>query len=89
MREQTADDAVLALHRVEVAVAVAASDRHPRDEVVDDEVVEDDDTGPAAQGVDDPRVRLGVVPDVVQRDVGAARRALGPATDDRHVHSAS
>ena len=43
MAEQAADDAALALHRVEVAVAVAAADREPGDEVVEDEVVQDDD----------------------------------------------
>ena len=43
VREQPADDAVLALHRVEVAVAVASPDGHVRDQVVDDEVVEDDE----------------------------------------------
>ena len=41
--EQAADDAALALHRVEIAVAVAPADRQPRDEVVQDEVVQDDD----------------------------------------------
>ena len=85
VRKEPADDAVLALHQVEVAVAVPASDRHPRDEVVEDEVVEDDDTGPLAQAVDDPGVRVGVVPDVVERDVGAPRRRLPPAADDRDV----
>ena len=70
------DDSVLALHRVEVAVAVAAADRHPGDEVVDDEVVQDDDARPPAQRVDDPGVSVGVVADVVERGVGAARSAL-------------
>ena len=79
MAEQAADDAVLALHRVEVAVPVAAADRHPGDEVVEDEVVEDDDAGSAAQRVDDPAVRVRVVADVVERDVApAARGRLRP-----------
>ena len=85
VREQPADDSVLALHRVEVAVAVATADRHPGDEVVDDEVVQDDDTRPPAQRVDDPGVSVGVVADVVERRVGAARSALAPLLDDRHV----
>ena len=60
VREQAADDTVLELHRVEVAVAVAPADGHPGDEVVDDEVVQDDDARPAAQRVDDPaRARPG------------------------------
>ena len=45
MREQPADHSVLALHRVEIAVAVSSADRHPGDEVMDDEVVQDDDSG--------------------------------------------
>ena len=73
--EQPADDAALALHRVEVAVAVAPADRQPGDEVVEDELVQDDDARPLAQRVDDPAVRVRVVADVVEREVGAARRA--------------
>ena len=87
MAEQAPDDAALALHRVEVAVAVAASDRQPGDEVVEHEVVQDDDTGPAAQRVDDPAVRVGVVADVVEREVGAARRPRAPAPDDLDVEA--
>ena len=60
--EQPADDAGLALHRVEVAVAVAAADRQAGDEVVEHEVVEDDDAGAAAQRIDDPAVRSGSLP---------------------------
>ena len=80
--EQAADDAALALHRVEVAVAVAAADREPGDEVVEDEVVEDDDAGRAAQRLDDPAVRVRVVADVVDAEVGSARRLLRPALHD-------
>ena len=43
VREQAAGEAGVALHRVEVAVAVAAAERDAGDEVVEDEVVEDDD----------------------------------------------
>ena len=85
VREQASDDTVVALHRVEVAVPVATPDRHPGDEVVQHEVVEDDDAGTAAQRVDDPRVRVGVVPDVVEAEVGAARRALPPARAARRA----
>ena len=66
MAEQPPDDAALALHRVEVAVAVAAPDREARDEVVEHEVVQDDDARAAAQRVHDPAVRVRVVPDVVE-----------------------
>ena len=72
--EQAADDAAFPLHRVEVAVAVAAADRQPCDEMVEDEVVEDDDARPLPKRLDDPAVRLRVVADVVERNVGAAAR---------------
>ena len=73
-------DAVLALHEVEVGVAIAAGQRHPGDEVVEDEVVQDDDAGTLAQGVDDPGVRARIVPDVVERHVvPAGRHASGRA----------
>src|SRR5262245_28116083 len=43
--EQPADDAALALHRVQVPVTVTPADRHPGDEMVEHEVVEDDHSG--------------------------------------------
>ena len=80
MCEKASDDAVLALHRVEVAVAVSPADGHPRDEVVDDEVVQDDDARLPAERVDDPRVGVRVVPDVVERARRCrAVRAFAPA----------
>jgi hypothetical protein len=78
MREQASDDAVLALHRVEVAVPVPPADCHAGDEVVEHEVVEDDHARSAAECIDDPGVRVGVVPDVVERHVTPAWRALAP-----------
>jgi len=41
---------------------------------MEDEVVEDDDSGPAFQRVDDPTVRLRIVPDVVEGNVGGDGR---------------
>ncbi len=80
VREQSSDDAVLALHEVEVRVPGPADRRvMPDDEVVEHEVVENDDAGLATQRVDDPRVRVRIVPDVVERDVRAAGRPLRPA----------
>ena len=76
---------MLALHRVEVPVAVASSDGDAGDEVVQHEVVEDDDAGSAAQRVEDPAVRVGVVADVVDGEVGSARRAFRTALDDVDV----
>ena len=43
--------------------------------------MQDDDAGPLAQRVDDPAVRVGVVADVVERDVGGGR-ALARLGDD-------
>src|SRR5205823_2427850 len=60
------------------------------DEVVEHEVVEDYDHRPLAQRLDDPAVRVGVVADVVEADVGVARRAAGhdlevdPLRERRH-----
>ena len=49
--------------------------------MVDDEVVQDDDAWPPTQRVDDPRVRVGVVADVVERDV---RISDGPGSSGAH-----
>ena len=76
------DDAGVALHRVQVAIGVAAAERHSGDEVMQDEVVEDDDAWPPPQRVDDPAVRVGVVSDVVERDVRPARRPPRSTSDD-------
>ena len=62
-------DAELALHRIEVAAAVAAADRDAGDQVVQHVFVQDDHTGTFVQCVDDPPVRIRVVADVVERDV--------------------
>ena len=76
MGEEPADDPVLPLHRVEVAVAVAPPDRDARDEMVEHEVVEDDEPRRPAKSVEDPAVRVGVVAYVVNGEVDTARRAL-------------
>jgi hypothetical protein len=83
--EQPPDQPVLAFHRREVAGRVAAGERQPDDQVVEHEVVEDDDPGPLAQCVDDPAVRLGVVADVVERDVGCRVPATAAGYGDDHV----
>ena len=46
--EHAAGHARLAFHRGEIGMAVVPPHRHPRDEVVDDEVVHDDDARPPA-----------------------------------------
>ena len=66
-------------------MAVASSDGDAGDEVVQHEVVEDDDAGSAAQRVEDPAVRVGVVANVVDGEVRFARRALRTALDDVDV----
>jgi len=74
---------VAALHRVQVAVPVAAADRQAGDEVVQDEVVQDDDARLLAERVHDPAVRVRVVADVVEADVDVARpKATAPADRD-------
>ena len=85
MRQQATGDAGVALHRGEVTVAVLAADRQSGDEVMEDEVVEDDHPGPAPQGVHDPAVRLRVVADVVERDVGGNGPRPAPP-HDRDLH---
>jgi hypothetical protein len=85
MGEQPADHAVLTLHRVEVAVAVAAADRHAGDEMVEDEVVEHDEAGRPPEGVEDPAMGIRVVADMVNGEVDTAWRPLRPALDDRDI----
>ena len=83
MAEQAPDDAALALHRVQVAVPVAAADREAGNEVVEDEVVQDDDAGPLPQRLDDPAVRVRVVADVVEVDVDVTQtQQAAPADRD-------
>ena len=82
MGEQAADDTMTPLHRVEVAVPVAAADGHAGDEVVQDEVVEHDEPRRPPERVEDPTVRVGVVADVVDGEIGAARRSLRAALHD-------
>src|SRR6202008_2669869 len=67
--EQAADEAALALHRGEIAGGVAAGKGQTDDEVVEDVVVQDDDTGTAAERLDDPTVCFRVVADVVEGDI--------------------
>ena len=93
-RQELVDDAVgehppdrsgLTLHRVQVAGSVTAAQRHTGDEVVEDEIVQDDYAGPAAESLDDPAVRLGVVADVVERDVGTPAAPTRPTPNDVDV----
>ena len=79
--QQPPDDPALALHCVEVAVPVAAADRETGDEMVEDEVVEDDDARCPAQRLDDPAVSVGIVADVVNTEIGSARRLLRATLD--------
>ena len=87
VREQPADDPGVLLHRVQVALRIPAPERHPRDEVVEDEIVQDDHPGSLPERVHDPGVRLGVVADVVEADVRSARRLLRSSADDGDVQS--
>jgi len=76
--EKPADHAVLALHRVEIAVTVAPPDRHPRDEVMEDEVVEDDGAGRPSQRVEDPAVCVRIVANMVNSELNTSRRSPDP-----------
>ncbi len=80
--EQPSGHAGLALHRREIRVTVLPPDRHSRDEMVDHPVVQDDDSRLPSQRVDDPRVRVRVVADVVERDVCAADRPRATRAHD-------
>ena len=75
MGEQPPDHARLALHRVQVAGAVAARERHAGDQMVDDQLVEDDEAAVRPERVQDPPVRLRAVADVEEPDV---RRTTPP-----------
>ena len=48
----------------------------PGDEMVEDELVQNDEPAAPPERIDDPAVRVRVVSDVVEGDVGAARRLL-------------
>ena len=85
MPEQPSDDATLALHRVEIAVPVATTDRQAGDEVMQDEVVQNDDAGRPTQRLDDPAVSVRVVADVVDAQVGPPRRLLRAPLHDRDL----
>ena len=83
--QQASRNAGVALHRSEVAVAVLPPDRQSRDEMVEDEVVQDDHSRPSSQRIDDPAVRFRIVADVVERDVGGhGARASAPHDHDLH-----
>ncbi len=80
--DQTPEHARISLHRVEVAVTVPAPDRQAGDQVVEHEIVQHDDPAATPERSDDPTVSFGVVADVVQGDIGAARRSPTAAPDN-------
>ena len=80
--EKPAYDTALSLHRVEVAVPVTATDRQTRDQVMQDEVVEDDDTRSAPERLENPAVSIRIVANMVDREIGSSRRLLRPSFDD-------
>ena len=77
----------LALHGSAIALLVAATQRQSGDEMVQHELVQDDEAPPALERVDDPAVRVGVVPDVVERHIGASRRLPPTPPDDGDLHA--
>jgi hypothetical protein len=88
VREQASGNSRIAFHRREIADAVLAADREPGDEMVQDEVVQDDDTGPTSQRIDDPAVRLRIVADMKQRNV-RRDRACASAPDNLELDEAA
>jgi len=74
--EQPTDHTCFSLHRVQIGAPVSPPEGDARNQVVDDEVVEDDDARPSPERIDDPAVGVGVVTHVVQGDVRAAESAL-------------
>jgi hypothetical protein len=76
VREHPADCSGFALHRAEVVLAEASTERQSGHQVMEHEVVEDHDARPPPKRVDDPAVRGRVVADVVEGDV---RRPARPA----------
>src|SRR4029077_14263507 len=69
VREQASGNSRIAFHRREIAMTVLAADREPGDEMMQEEVMQYDDTRPASQRIDVPAVRLRIVADVKQRNV--------------------
>src|SRR6266545_2797733 len=82
--EQPAGQARVALECREIAALVLAPERQARHQMVEDEVVQHDDAGLVAKPLDDPAVRLGIVSDVVERDVAVR---LLPARSDVDLYS--
>jgi hypothetical protein len=52
---------------------------------MEDEIVQDHDAWPTAESLDDPAVRLGVVSDVIERDVRSPARPAMASPDDVNV----
>jgi hypothetical protein len=51
-------------------MAILASDRETGDEMMQHELMQDDDARTATESIDDPTVRIGVVANVVDGDIG-------------------
>ena len=75
----------LPLHRIEIATSIAAAESHARHQVVEDEIVQNDDAGTAAESLDDPTVRCRLVADVVERDVCSPALPARPSPDHVNV----
>jgi len=83
--EQTADGTCLDLHGKAIGLGIAAADSDARNEVMQDEIVEDDhcrdDAALPTHQLENPSVCFGVVTDVVNGDIDAAWQPAGPAPD--------
>jgi hypothetical protein len=83
--EEPPREPVLALESVQVAAGVAARERQSGDEMMEYEVVQDDDPGAPAELGHDPAMRVGVVADMVEVEIGVGSPSKATAARDRHV----
>jgi hypothetical protein len=75
----------LSLHRVEIPASIAAAESHAGHQMMEDEIVQNDDAGPAAECLHDPAVRDWVVADVVERHVSSPARRARASPDNGDV----
>ncbi|HEU0318661.1 MAG TPA: hypothetical protein VFR49_15095 [Solirubrobacteraceae bacterium] len=85
MGEHSPYGARLSLHRVEIPASVAPAQSHAGHQMMEDEIVQNDDAGPAAECLHDPAVRDRVVADVVERYVSSPAMPASPSPDNGDV----
>jgi len=83
--EHSPNSTGLSLHRVEIPASVAAAESHTGHQMMEDEIVQNDDAGPAAESLHNPAVRDRVVADVVERYVSSPARTARASPHDGDV----